>query len=391
MNELTAPSPAKDIVTIPAADPANVQLVAANQRVKAIASDESPGFAPVSSLPVEMTGDRSAEYHWGEQIKSAWQKSVEGIIECGRLLIQAKGALPHGRFQDMVEAELPFNVRAAERLMAIAQDARLTNPTHVSLLPPHWGTLYELTRLDDDIFEGKLKDGTIHPEMTRKDAAPPREKKAPDRARQFINLIDRCWEVVDDLDAVPDDVKVALEHLESYKRKLQAEAQQRKAEQKAERKAKTEQRSASRKASPKKTRPQTQQSIEKASQPSTQQAADAVPQTNKRIYVAEIDGEAVITFAALGDDEARTMVSDRDGGIRQGLAKLLRVDGRAVWDGRTEIGSRPATASEHQKWVKEFEEVGGSINNDPDAFAVTNLIPVRTPVDILESEQGALP
>ena len=47
MNELTAPSPAKDIVTIPAADPANVQLVAANQRVKAIASDESPGFAPV--------------------------------------------------------------------------------------------------------------------------------------------------------------------------------------------------------------------------------------------------------------------------------------------------------------------------------------------------------
>jgi len=93
MNDTTAPAPAKDLVTIPAADPAEVQLVAANKRVEDIASGEPPGFSPGSSLPVEMTGDRSAGYEWAEKIKSACQMSVEGIIECGRLLIQAKDAL----------------------------------------------------------------------------------------------------------------------------------------------------------------------------------------------------------------------------------------------------------------------------------------------------------
>jgi hypothetical protein len=38
-------------------------------------------------------------------------------------------------------------------------------------LPPSWTTLYELTKLDDDTFDQKLHDGTINPEMQRKDVA----------------------------------------------------------------------------------------------------------------------------------------------------------------------------------------------------------------------------
>jgi hypothetical protein len=39
----------------------------------------------------------------------------------------------------------------------------------MSHLPHSWGTLYELTRLDDQDFEALLGDGTINPEMTRAD------------------------------------------------------------------------------------------------------------------------------------------------------------------------------------------------------------------------------
>jgi hypothetical protein len=154
----------------PQLTPADREVEGANQRIDDIASGEPPGFALGSSLPVEMTGDRSAEYEWAEQIKSAWQKSVEGIIECGRLLIVAKAALPHGRFEAMVAAELPFSKTTVERLMAIARDGRLINPAHVPLLPPHWGTLHALTKLDPEEFEEKLADGTINPDMTRADA-----------------------------------------------------------------------------------------------------------------------------------------------------------------------------------------------------------------------------
>jgi len=65
--------------------------------------------------------------------------------------------------------------------MNIALDDRLSKATHVSLLPPHWGTLYELTKLPDDVFAAKLADGSIYPEMQRKDVA--RENRLITRQR----------------------------------------------------------------------------------------------------------------------------------------------------------------------------------------------------------------
>jgi hypothetical protein len=55
--------------------------------------------------------------------------------------------------------------------MQIAGDKRLTNVSPGKHLPPSWTTLYELTKLDDDTLERKLRDGTIYPGMRRKDVA----------------------------------------------------------------------------------------------------------------------------------------------------------------------------------------------------------------------------
>jgi hypothetical protein len=108
---------------------------------------------------------------WAERIRSAWQESLSSIIKCGRLPAEAKASLPHGHFEAMVENELPFKARTAQMLMKIAADQRLTNANYGSLLPPSWRTLYELTRLDDEQFEQGITDGTINPEMQRKDIA----------------------------------------------------------------------------------------------------------------------------------------------------------------------------------------------------------------------------
>jgi N6-adenosine-specific RNA methylase IME4 len=107
---------------------------------------------------------------WAERITASWQKSVEGIFDTGKLIIQAKEDLTkHGEFIAMVKSQLPFSDRTARRLMAIAADQRLSKRTHVSVLPPHWGTLYELTKLDDEQFEAAIADGTINPGMERRD------------------------------------------------------------------------------------------------------------------------------------------------------------------------------------------------------------------------------
>jgi Protein of unknown function (DUF3102) len=89
------------------------------------------------------------------------------VLETGRLIAEAKASLDHGTFTTMVESALPFGPRTAQRLMAIAADSQIA--THVSALPSSWGTLYELTKLDDKQFESCIKDGTIMSEMERRD------------------------------------------------------------------------------------------------------------------------------------------------------------------------------------------------------------------------------
>ena len=79
----------------------------------------------------------------------------------------------------MVENDLPFGARSARMLMAIARDERIRK--HVSVLPPHWGTLAELTKLPPEVFAAKIADGTINPEMQRKDVA--RENRIVTQAR----------------------------------------------------------------------------------------------------------------------------------------------------------------------------------------------------------------
>lgn len=122
---------------------------------------------------------------WAALITADWRSSLKGIIAAGKHLAAAKAQLNHGQFGQL-ETQLPFSARTAQRLIAIAADDRLTNPTHASLLPPHWATLYELTQLSDKEFEGRIADGTIKPEMER--AAIVQIAKIKGRAERELTL-----------------------------------------------------------------------------------------------------------------------------------------------------------------------------------------------------------
>lgn len=122
------------------------------------------------AVAVAQIEPRTAD-EFAERISACWRHSVEAIIEVGRLLAQAKATLDHGEFEAMVDAKLPFGPRTARKLMAVGRDERITNRTHVSDLPASYGTLYELTKLDDAEFTTRIADGTIHPDMERKDVS----------------------------------------------------------------------------------------------------------------------------------------------------------------------------------------------------------------------------
>jgi hypothetical protein len=129
---------------------------------------------------------------WAERINDAWQKSTEGVIEIGRLLLSAKEELQHGTFENMVQLELNFGARTAQMLMDVASNPTLANPKHASLLPPSWMTLAKLASAERKLGEGTiarwLEDGTVTPKTERKEIAalvqPKEEQAEPEKRRR---------------------------------------------------------------------------------------------------------------------------------------------------------------------------------------------------------------
>jgi hypothetical protein len=112
-----------------------------------------------------------------------------------------------------------------------------------------------------------------------------------------------------------------------------------------------------------------------------------------KTYVAEINGEAVMAFRALDDDDAHDLVSDEDGDLQQSLNEasgVVREDGSPLWDGKSQITARPATETEDETWreardaeignADEGEPAESEIEDDFDDFNVY-LIPVKATDD----------
>jgi hypothetical protein len=95
-------------------------------------------------------------------ISEEYRRAQESAATIGRLLIEAKAALPHGEWGRLTGETtktgiglLPFSARAAQMFMAIARDERMGSPNHGSdlPLPLSWRTQYELTKLTDEQWE----------------------------------------------------------------------------------------------------------------------------------------------------------------------------------------------------------------------------------------------
>lgn len=119
-----------------------------------------------------------------------------------------------------------------------------------------------------------------------------------------------------------------------------------------------------------------------------------------KTYVVEINGEAIMAFRALDDEDARDLASDEDGELRQSLNEssgVIREDGSPLWDGTSEIKVRPATESEDEDWRtardaeiedadEEDELIDSELEDDFDDFSVY-LIPVK----LAYEEEGESP
>lgn len=129
------------------------------------------------TLIAHVIGKKDPEY-WAERIRKKLGESAQNVIDAGRLLIEAKAKVGHGNFErmfldhdDPVSDPLPFSIRYAQMLMAIGNsNCWVSKANHGSLLPPSPRTLYELSRLPEDLAVAAIEDGRINPAMERREA-----------------------------------------------------------------------------------------------------------------------------------------------------------------------------------------------------------------------------
>jgi hypothetical protein len=93
-------------------------------------------------------------------------------------------------------------------------------------------------------------------------------------------------------------------------------------------------------------------------------------------YVALIAGKAVLAFRAVDDDQARAMIDDQEGSMRSDLKVLVGTDGKPLWDGKSAIQVREATAAQHAEWKQSRDlairdgEIDLDAGNNPDEWNV---------------------
>lgn len=103
---------------------------------------------------------------WAAAIRAAYARTVESVIAVGRELIAAKTALPHGEFERMVRNELPFKERTAQMFISVANSQRLCSPDIRPMLPNALSSLYELSRVEDDVWQSMIAAKAITTEST---------------------------------------------------------------------------------------------------------------------------------------------------------------------------------------------------------------------------------
>jgi hypothetical protein len=95
-----------------------------------------------------------------------------------------------------------------------------------------------------------------------------------------------------------------------------------------------------------------------------------------RTYIASIGGQAVMAFRAQDDDQARAIIEDPDGSMRSDLQTLVGTDGKPLWDGKSAIEVREATAAQHAEWEQSRDqaisdgEIDLDAGNDPEEWNV---------------------
>jgi hypothetical protein len=99
------------------------------------------------------------------------------------------------------------------------------------------------------------------------------------------------------------------------------------------------------------------------------------------VYVAEISGRGIVAFDAANEDAAQSRLADR--AFRRDLY-VFQTEGRALWDGVSEIRLRKALPQEVKTWQANRAVAGRS--DESGKYLRAFLVPIVNPLKFADDD-----
>lgn len=112
-------------------------------------------------------GDKLTPKEWATKINATWQRSTESLLETARLIREARGDLPVGKYKEM-QKYLDMGEADVSKLYSIGCCEVFYKKQNMPKLPPKYSVLYLLSLIPAEALQKLFDKGDIHLNMTRK-------------------------------------------------------------------------------------------------------------------------------------------------------------------------------------------------------------------------------
>lgn len=119
-----------------------------------------------NAVITELVDVEKSVYRYKKKINEQLGLIQKSMVDIGRILNDAQKNLKNKEYREL-ENDIVLGKRTIQKLKRVAADMRIEK--HKDKLPVSWGTLYELTKLDDKTFNEGVKKGVINCKTQRKE------------------------------------------------------------------------------------------------------------------------------------------------------------------------------------------------------------------------------
>jgi hypothetical protein len=107
------------------------------------------------------TSEATGREFFKKKIHYWWNKSIEGILETGWILVEAQATLSADEWAKFVKNDVPFDYSILRKLMKLAQDTKISDPKYKDRLPASWTSLYEIAMMTPATLELGVRKGVV--------------------------------------------------------------------------------------------------------------------------------------------------------------------------------------------------------------------------------------